>query len=142
MAGSTAARGTGYSNELYRNENNRGLTRSGQYSYEQNRNELINNEQNQKSTGQYDGNRGPANRGPANRGPANRGPANRGPGNRGPDNRQFTQCAGFERCNLVCDQQYAQNRSFDSKSCSRQCFQVTLKAFDSIFYLCLGKYHV
>ena len=115
MAGSTAARGTGYSNELYRNENNRGLTRSGQYSYEQNRNELINNEQ--KSFGQYDGNRGPAYHGAANRGGANR---------------QFQPCAGFERCNLVCHQKSTSNRNFDSKSCSRQCFQVILKILTEI----------
>merc|ERR1711917_37211 len=43
-----------------------------------------------------------------------------------PANRQFQQCTGFERCNTVCDQRSAQNRSFDSKSCTRQCFQVII----------------
>ena len=41
-----------------------------------------------------------------------------------PTSRQFQQCQGFERCNTICDQRSARNRSFDSKSCTRQCFQV------------------
>ena len=30
----------------------------------------------------------------------------------------------FERCNTICDQRSERNQSFDSKNCTRQCFEV------------------
>ena len=103
LAGSTAAGGGGYnggsyrgSNELYRNEGQN----QGQYRSSQYQNEQNRNEfiRNEQNQRSFGQ----------------------------PASRQFQQCAGFERCNTICDQKSAQNRNFDSKTCTRQCFQVIL----------------